>query len=45
MRILKVTQAYEPFLDKGGPAIKAPAIAKRLARQGHSVTVLTAKQG
>ncbi|MFA0751475.1 MAG: hypothetical protein SLRJCFUN_001878 [Candidatus Fervidibacter sp.] len=45
MRILKVTQAYEPFLDKGGPAIKVPAIAKRLARQGHSVTVLTADYG
>jgi glycosyltransferase involved in cell wall biosynthesis len=45
MRILKVTQAYEPFLDKGGPAIKVPAIVKRLARQGHWVTVLTADYG
>ncbi|MFA0732838.1 MAG: hypothetical protein BKPUNTRY_002401 [Candidatus Fervidibacter sp.] len=45
MRILKVTQSYEPFWDKGGPAIKVPAIAKRLARQGHWVTVLTADYG
>ncbi|MEM1552505.1 Glycosyltransferase involved in cell wall biosynthesis [Candidatus Fervidibacteria bacterium JGI MDM2 JNZ-1-D12] len=45
MRILKVTQAYAPFLDKGGPAVKVPAIAKRLVQRGHSVTVLTANYG
>jgi glycosyltransferase involved in cell wall biosynthesis len=41
MRILKVTQAYHPFLEKGGPAVKVPAIAERLAKRGHRVTVLT----
>ena len=45
LRILKVTQAYEPFLDKGGPAVKVPAIARRLAQRGHAVTVLTADFG
>jgi glycosyltransferase involved in cell wall biosynthesis len=45
LRILKVTQAYEPFLDKGGPAVKVPALARRLAQRGHAVTVLTADLG
>lgn len=45
MRILKVTQAYYPFLDKGGPPVKVRAIARALARRGHQVTVLTADWG
>jgi len=45
MRILKVTQAYRPFLEKGGPATKVPAIADRLAKRGHRVTVLTVAHG
>lgn len=45
MRILKVTQAYHPFVDAGGPAVKVRAIAKALAGRGHRVTVLTADLG
>jgi glycosyltransferase involved in cell wall biosynthesis len=41
MRILNVTPAYEPFLDKGGPAVKVGAIAENFARRGSPVTVLT----
>ncbi len=45
MQILKVTQSYHPFLDKGGPATKVRAIARELRRRGHQVTVLTADLG
>jgi glycosyltransferase involved in cell wall biosynthesis len=45
MRILKVTQAYYPFMDRGGPAVKVRSIARVLAEQGHEVTVLTADLG
>jgi glycosyltransferase involved in cell wall biosynthesis len=45
MRILKVTQAYHPFEDRGGPAVKVRSIARVLAEQGHKVTVLTADLG
>lgn len=45
MRVLKVTQTYYPFLDKGGPAVKVRAIAKSLANRRHRVTVLTADLG
>jgi glycosyltransferase involved in cell wall biosynthesis len=45
MRILKVTQAYFPFLDRGGPAVKVHALAGGLALRGHRVTVLTADLG
>ena len=45
MKILKVTQSYYPFLDKGGPATKVRAITRELARQGNQVTVLTADLG
>jgi glycosyltransferase involved in cell wall biosynthesis len=45
MRILKVTQCYYPYRETGGPAVKVRAIAERLARRGHSVTVLTAHFG
>ena len=45
MRILQVTQAYYPFEDRGGPAIKVRSIGLALAEQGHKVTVLTADLG
>ena len=45
MRILKVAQAYYPFLDKGGPPVKVRAIARALVRRGHQVTVLSADLG
>ncbi|HVB34246.1 MAG TPA: glycosyltransferase [Patescibacteria group bacterium] len=45
MRILKVTQSYYPFLDRGGPAVKVRALARGLAARGHSVTVLTTDLG
>ena len=41
MRILMVTPAYHPFLEKGGPAVKVRAVAEGLAARGHQVTVLT----
>ncbi|MGB6484598.1 MAG: glycosyltransferase [Candidatus Acidiferrales bacterium] len=45
MKILKTAQAYYPFQEKGGPAVKVRAIALGLAQRGHSVTVLTANWG
>jgi len=45
MRILKVTETYFPFLEKGGPPVKVRALARGLARSGHQVTVLTADFG
>jgi glycosyltransferase involved in cell wall biosynthesis len=45
MRILKVTETYFPFLEKGGPPVKVRALARGLARRGHHVTVLTADFG
>jgi glycosyltransferase involved in cell wall biosynthesis len=45
MRILKVTQSYYPFLDKGGPTVKVRSLARGLAARGHQVTVLTADLG
>src|SRR5260221_8205933 len=45
MRILKVTQSYHPFLDKGGPTVKVRALARGMARAGHQVTVLSADHG
>ncbi len=45
MRILKITQAYYPFLEKGGPPVKVRAIARGMARRGHRVTVLTVDLG
>ena len=45
MRILKVTQSYYPFLDKGGPTVKVRALARGMASAGHQVTVLSADQG
>src|SRR5689334_6129556 len=44
-RVLKVTQSYYPFLDRGGPAVKVRALARGLARRGHAVTVLTSDLG
>lgn len=40
-----MTQAYYPFLDKGGPATKVRAITRALALRGNQVTVLTADLG
>ena len=45
MRILKVVQSYYPFLEAGGPVVKVRALARTLAKRGHSVTVLTADWG
>jgi glycosyltransferase involved in cell wall biosynthesis len=45
VKILKVSQAYHPFLAAGGPPTKIRAIATRLAQHGHQVTVLTADLG
>jgi glycosyltransferase involved in cell wall biosynthesis len=45
MRILKVTQSYAPFFRFGGPPVKVRALAERLVRRGHEVTVLTADWG
>jgi glycosyltransferase involved in cell wall biosynthesis len=45
MRILSVTETYAPFLEFGGPPVKVRALAQGLARQGHTVTVLTADWG
>ena len=42
LRILKVTQVYPPFYEANGQALTVQAIARRLARRGHRVTVLTA---
>ena len=45
MRILNVTQSYEPFFEFGGPPVKVRALAEGMARKGHEVTVLTADWG
>jgi glycosyltransferase involved in cell wall biosynthesis len=45
MQILKLTQSYYPFLDKGGPTVKVRALARGMAAAGHQVTVLSADQG
>lgn len=45
MKILKVTQAYDPFLERGGQAGTARELARGLAARGHRVTVLTADLG
>jgi glycosyltransferase involved in cell wall biosynthesis len=45
LNILKVTQAYYPFLDRGGPAVKVRAIARGLSGRGHRVTVVTSDLG
>ena len=45
MKILQVTQAYYPFLDRGGPAVKVRSIAQELVKQGHQAAILTADLG
>ena len=45
MRILKVTQSYYPFLERGGPAVKVRSLALGMSAAGHDVTVLTADLG
>lgn len=42
MRILKVTQAFSPFEERGGQVATVCLLARALARRGHAVTVLTA---
>jgi glycosyltransferase involved in cell wall biosynthesis len=41
LKILLVTQTYDPFLERGGPTIKVRSMAEGLVRRGHRVTVLT----
>jgi glycosyltransferase involved in cell wall biosynthesis len=45
VRILKVTQAYFPFEQRGGPALKVRSIARMLRRLGHEVAVVSADLG
>ena len=45
LRVLKVTQSYYPFVERGGPAVKVRALARGLAKRGHSVSVLTSDLG
>ena len=45
MRVLKVTQSYYPFLERGGPTVKVRAIARGLTQRGHQITVLTSDLG
>jgi glycosyltransferase involved in cell wall biosynthesis len=45
MRILNVTQSYDPFFEFGGPPVKVRALSEGLASRGHVITVLTADWG
>ncbi len=45
LRVLKVTQSYFPFVDRGGPAVKVRSLARGLAKRGHRVSVLTSDLG
>jgi len=45
MRILNVTQSYDPFFEFGGPPVKVRALSEGLASRGHAITVLTADWG
>ena len=45
MRILNVTQSYDPFFEYGGPPVKVKALAEGMAKKGHEVSVLTADWG
>jgi glycosyltransferase involved in cell wall biosynthesis len=45
LRILKVTQSYYPFLDRGGAPMVVHALARGLAKKSHEVTVLTSDLG
>jgi glycosyltransferase involved in cell wall biosynthesis len=45
MRILNVTETYDPFFEFGGPPVKVRALSEGLARRDHQVTVLTADWG
>ncbi|MFQ3667054.1 MAG: glycosyltransferase [Sphingomonadaceae bacterium] len=42
MRILYAVHGYRPAWRVGGPVHSVPAVAERLARRGHEVTVVTA---
>jgi glycosyltransferase involved in cell wall biosynthesis len=41
MRILYAVHGYKPAVRIGGPAVSVPALAERLVRRGHDVTVVT----
>lgn len=41
MKLLLVSQYYEPAWDYGGPAAKVTAISRHLSERGHDVDVLT----
>lgn len=45
MKILIATQAYLPFLERGGQVGTSGELARGLAARGHQVTVLTADLG
>lgn len=45
MRILNVTQSYDPFFEFGGPPVKVRALSEGLASRGHAITVLTSNWG
>ncbi len=45
MRILNVTQSYDPFFEFGGPPVKVRALSEGLSAHGHAITVLTADWG
>ena len=45
LRVLKVTQSYFPFIERGGPAVKVRSLARGIAKRGHSVSVLTSDLG
>lgn len=45
LRVLKVTQSYFPFVERGGPAVKVRSLARGLAKKGHIVSVLTSDLG
>jgi glycosyltransferase involved in cell wall biosynthesis len=41
MRILYAVHGYKPAVRIGGPAVSVPALAERLVRRGHDLTVVT----
>jgi glycosyltransferase involved in cell wall biosynthesis len=41
MKILYAVHGYKPAIRIGGPAVSVPAVAERLVRRGHDVTVVT----
>src|SRR4249919_2775870 len=41
MKILYAVHGYKPAIRIGGPAVSVSAVAERLVRHGHEVTVVT----